>query len=457
MKFRNTLIWGIVLLLLVGFVYYYEIKGGQERKQAEEAAKRVFNFNPQEINRLELEYADKHILCAKTDKDEWRIIEPIRYPGDTAAIRNIIDRINEASIERKLDVKADELSAFGLDKPGLKLKLASKDKEYSLWLGNDNPIGNSLYAKRADDAELFLLAASLRYSLEQDVFDLRDKRVLSVAEAEVNRIELDYTKRRLVLTNDPQAGWQITSPDKLKADPNEVSSLISRINFMRVKEFAAEETQKLSEFGLDKPHIRLTIYAGKDQAQKRLLIGRRDKEKQGVYAKRAARPQIMLLDSRVVSDLTKEVFDLRERRILAFDTVDVNELQLKYPDGLILLKQENEEWQLQQPETAPAKGYMVESMLYDLAQLKAEAFIEHEWESDLDYGWDKPQIEVSLRVGFGDQVSTLGLLIGAQAKQDDKLVYVKRDDGHMFLVSKDIVEQLTRKPADLKRDVPQNE
>jgi hypothetical protein len=452
MRFKNTLIWGIVLLLLIGFVYYYEIKGGQERQQAEEKAKRVFVFDEQDINQLELAYEDKVIRCTKSDQGEWQMVKPLNFPGDKQAIQRIIDTVNRATIERKLGPLEQGLAGFGLDKPKLRLKLASKDKEYVLLLGNDNPVGGFIYAQREGDPQLLLLYSSLRYSLKKDVFDLRDKRVLSVAEAEVNQIELDYPDRRLVLTNDVQAGWQITSPGKLKADPDEVSSLIRRINSMRVKEFVAEEAKKPAEFGLDKPKIALTVYTGKDQAQRRLLIGRQDADKRGVYAKRAARPQIMLLDSSVVSDLTKKVFDLRERRILKFDTAQVNELELEYPKARMQFKLEGEEWKMTRPESAPAKGYMVESMLYDLAHLKAEEFIEGTPEKKVNYGWDKPQVKVSLKVGYGNKASSMGLLIGAADPRDDKLVYVKRNDGKVFLVSKDIVEQLNKEPADLKRD-----
>lgn len=458
MRLKNTIVWGIILLLLTCFVYYYEVKGGQERKQAEEEAGYIFVFDEQDIRQLELEFDEKLICCIKSETGDWQLVAPVDYSGDKEAIKRLIETINEATIERDLGALDQELSTFGLDNPQLKLKLTSKDKTYTLLLGAKNPLGNFIYAKRADDTQLFLLYASLHDSLKQDVFDLRDKRVISVPEAEVTQIELDYTERKLVLTNDVQTGWQITYPRKLGADPVEVSKLIRQINIMRVKEFAAEKTDNLSSFNLDKPWLKLTVYTGRDKAQRQLLVGHRDVDMQGIYAKLSTQPQIMLLDTSVASDFTKKIFDLRERRILQFDTVRVNELELENPTGRIQLKKENEEWYITKTDdNAPAKGYMVEGMLYDLAHLRASEFIEGEQNKDINYGWDTPQIKVSLKLGYEGNTSDMGLLIGAETKHDKNLVYVKRDDGQVFTVAKDIVEQLSQKPADLMRDIPGDE
>ncbi len=457
MRLKNTLIWGVILLLLVGFVYYYEVKGGQKRLQVEEEAGRIFVFDEPDISQLEIEYKEKLIRYIKSEDGKWQLVAPIDYSGDKEAIQRLIDTVSRTTIERNLGVPDQELSAFGLENPQLKLKLTSKRNVYNLLLGDENPTGNFIYAKRPDDAKVFLLYASLYDSLKQDVFDLRDKRVISVPEACVKQIELDYIERKLVLTNDAQSGWQITYPKKLKADPNAVSTLIRQINIMRVKEFAAEETGDLSVFSLDKPWLKLTVYTGKDQAQKKLTFGHKTKKEHAVYAKRATRPQIMLLDTNVVSDFTREIFDLRERRILQFDTVRVNELKLDNTGGQLRLKKEGEEWYIIQADKSPAKGYMIEGILYDLAHLRAMEFIEDGQNKDIDYGWDKPQVKVSLKLGYEGESSSMGLLIGAQAKHDENLVYAKRDDGQVFLVAKDIVEQLNKKPADLKRDIPQDE
>ncbi len=453
MRLKNTLIWGMILLLLAVFVYYYEVKGGRERQKTAEAAKHIFTFEEPDINKLELQYADTHIQCIKADTGAWRLVKPVDSAGDSKAIQGVIATLKEAIIERKLDVSDQTPAAYGLDNPQLKLVIASKDKEYKLLLGNRNPMGNLMYAKREADSQLFLLNPGLLDSFKRDVFELRDKRVISVPEVEVTQIELDYPERKLILTNDVQAGWQISYPDKLKADPDEVSSLIRQINSLRVKEFIAEKTDKPAAFGLAKPTLSLTVTAGKDQLQRRLLIGRRDKEKQGIYARRGERPQIMLLDTKVTTKLTKEIFDLRERRILKFDTVWVNELELDYPERALQLKKEGGDWQLVKPEKAPAKGYMVESLIYGLAYLKATAFIEGKPKPDAVYGFDKPQVKATLKLLQGDQSSTLSLLVGASAGQDDKSVYVRRNDGRIFMVPKDIVEQLSKKPADLKRDI----
>jgi hypothetical protein len=44
MRFRGTLILLVVGLLLGGYVYFYEIKGGEKREKAKEAENQVWKF-----------------------------------------------------------------------------------------------------------------------------------------------------------------------------------------------------------------------------------------------------------------------------------------------------------------------------------------------------------------------------------------------------------------------------
>jgi hypothetical protein len=456
MKFKSTIIWGLILLLLAGFVYYYEIVGGRERKKAEEQAKRVFVYKVSDITRLELDHGEERLRCIKSEKGDWQLVEPVNYPADNNAIYDILNTLSQAAFERALDTQGEEVSGFGLNKPGLTLRLASPSQEYTLLLGNETPTRSFLYAKRGDDPKILLLQPGLGHAFQKNTFDLRDKRVLSVAEAKVSKIELEYIDRKLILNNDPKTGWQITAPKKLKADPDEVSALINRLNSLRVKEFVAETAKKLSDFGLDQAEIKITLYSG-DQDQKSLLIGQQKKNEQGVFAKLLDRPQIMLLNTEVMSEFKKQVFDLRERRVLIFDTGQVDELKLKDAENLIHLKRYKEEWRMIQPEAAPAKGYMVESMLYDLAHLKAKEFIENSPKAETEYGLDDPQLELSLTLGYEGQTFNQQLVFGNENKSDKPSVYVKRDDGQIFLVPKETIEQLRKKPDDLKRDLPKKD
>ncbi len=454
MRLKNTLVWSLILFVLFAFVYFYEIKGQGQRDKTLEDANKVFLFPPPQIKSLELKNKGQTIRCVKSKKNKWSILQPIKSRADKNVIDLLLDTLARTTIERKLEATGKkDLSAFGLDKPGLSIKLTDQDnKEYSLQLGASNPIGNRIYAKSGQNEQILLLNSGLRYSLDKSLFDFRDKRVFNIPEADVSKISLKTPKETIILDNNTQTGWQIISPKKLKAGTEEVGLLLANIGSWRVKKFVDEDTDNPAKFGLDKPVFKLSVKSVKKESPDILLLSNRkqvDEDKMVVYARYAALPEIMLLDSKILSDIDKSVFDLRERRILRFDTVRVNELELENSAWDIKFKKLSGNWRMTKPERTPAKGYMLESMLYELSRLKAKAFIEAE-DKNTAYGWDKPQVKVSLTGQQANKSFSLNLTFGAFNKKDDSLIYVRRGDGKIFLVSKDILPAIILTPADLK-------
>ena len=54
MKFKTNIAIGAVFVALLAFVYFYEIKGGEERRQEAEKSKQLFVFQEDDAQRLEL-------------------------------------------------------------------------------------------------------------------------------------------------------------------------------------------------------------------------------------------------------------------------------------------------------------------------------------------------------------------------------------------------------------------
>ena len=54
MKLKTNIIIGAIFALLLTFVYFHEIKGGQERRQAAERSKQLLDFKESEVERLAL-------------------------------------------------------------------------------------------------------------------------------------------------------------------------------------------------------------------------------------------------------------------------------------------------------------------------------------------------------------------------------------------------------------------
>ena len=63
--------------------------------------------------------------------------------------------------------------------------------------------------------------------------------------------------------------------------------------------------------------VEIALLVGEDRAEKRLAIGGADEQGRW-YARDASRPQVFLVDSTLVQELTKSISDLRDKEPLRF-------------------------------------------------------------------------------------------------------------------------------------------
>ena len=120
-------------------------------------------------------------------------------------------------------------------------------------------------------------------------------------------------------------------PVAARADVEAVDGLLDKIDQAEIEAFVAEEpdTTALAAYGLGErtPHVEIALLVGQDRAEKRLAIGGADEQGRW-YARDASRPQVFLVDSTLVQELTKGIADLRDKEPLRFDREQVERIVL---------------------------------------------------------------------------------------------------------------------------------
>lgn len=83
----------------------------------------------------------------------------------------------DAREERRIEEAPTSLADYGLERPGVHLSLALTGGKTlpPLLLGDVNPNGRSVYAKRPDQPAVFLVSVMVRYRVDRDPDDFRDK------------------------------------------------------------------------------------------------------------------------------------------------------------------------------------------------------------------------------------------------------------------------------------------
>jgi len=453
MNFKTTIIVAVLAIALGAFVYFYEIKGGEERQQAEQQAKKIFLFEDDQVKGLTLEHSGKEIVLTKAKDGEWTITAPIETEADKGTVDGLVRNLKSAETDRIVADSTADLGAFGLDEPEVKVSLLlGEEHTEPLCIGNKSPTGSYIFANMGGSHEVFTTRSSLLSNVKKELFDLRDKRVLGFEKDEVEKLELNQRGKPLFVLSKTGSEWQMEQPQKLQGDRSEVNNILNKLKNGKAKAVVTEKASSLKSYGLDKPDVVVTLWLGKDKAKKQLKIGD-EKAPDRYYAKDEARDPIFTVDSTFVVELRKDLFDLRDKEIVRFLRDRVNKIELVYADSSIVCQKDtSDNWRVTAPVVQKAKKWKVSGLLSDIETLKAEEFVAEQATDLSRYGLDTPQITAKL---WDDREIQTQVSLG---KVKGDLVYAKvRGKEAVYLVKDRIVEKLSLKVADLVEEEEKEE
>jgi len=418
MRFRTTL---ILLLVLAGLgAYLYWVERPREQKEAE--AKKLFSLKPEDVVEVHLRFQDREILLRKSG-ETWRLVQPIDAPADEITVKNLLNTIAECEVKRELEDAAD-LKQFGLDPPFVTLEVKLKDRTLpAVAVGKNTPVGFSAYLQRLDDKKVRLTTSAFRAGLDKQVKDVRDKAILNFADDDVQRFSVVRADGTITVTR-KDGQWTIEQPGSYPADTPTVRSFLSTLRTMRAIDFPNDQPTDLSPYGLDNPRLRVVLFLGKDQAEKHVLIGKENPEKNTeIYVQTSGLPTIYTVSDWVWRDLNKSVGDFRDKTVLAYDQEQVQAVEVVREDGqqYRLVRQDKDQWAPQGVDGKPA-GTTIRQWLQDVHDLRGFE-VAADNPSDLKpYGLDKPLLTIRL---FGAENQELGeIRIGvATTEQGTKEYY----------------------------------
>jgi hypothetical protein len=445
MKFKGTLIWALILIVLAAFVYLYEIKGGRQRQVAEEEAKKLLPVKTETIDELTLRRPDETIVCRRTG-DGWQITEPLNTAGDDAAIDRILQTLARAETSRTVSDSAADLAPFGLDPPQVSVEIRSADGPIeTLQLGHKNPTGSHVYVRRDGRPTVYLTDTPLLSEAQMDLFQLRDRRVLSFQQPEVRSLTLERGREQIEIVRDA-GGWLLKKPLQVKADTDKIEGMLRKLSSAQVRAYVEEEPKHLSSWGLDRPELSVILTLGPESARKTLQIG--DTDDEGRYARDLSREPVFVIPNDLFQELDTDLFDLRDKIVLNFQKDRTAEVELRFDETTIVCRKDTSgQWQLAEPESTAADRWEVESIIGTLAGLKAEEFVDQE-PVDLDrYGLSAPRLEAILRDDAGQRIAWLRL-----GKKTEEGVYACDADGRpVVLVNVTTLTALSPKLENLKK------
>ena len=333
---RNAAVLFVLALLLAAFVYFNEIRGGEQRRDAEEQSLRLFpGLEAQDIEAIWL-YAGHGVTRVEREDGGWTLIAPVEFPGDDI----VLDGIASALVQLTRETVIEEPQApgvYGLGADSSVIYFTANGADSGLRLGAKTPVGDNQYVVPAslDPLEEVYTVASWRVNaIQKDLDDIRDKRVLDFDRESVDKISLSWPEGRVDLR---RAGgeWRVQVPVSDIADASTVDRLLSDLAFMRAEGFE-DEPPPDNHTGLDRPAlvVELRLGVGMEGSpegeipKRRLEIGSIPVGQ--FLLVRGAHESLYKVNGSRLDDFPRRVVAYRDKDLGSFDPSEVDTLELRF-------------------------------------------------------------------------------------------------------------------------------
>lgn len=417
MRFKGTLVLLTVAIAFGGYIYFYEIKGGEKREKEKQTENQLWKLEDKNIVQVSLLSPDSLITAERQSDQTWTLTAPQTWDADSAELNRLASSTTTLNRESVVEPNATDLARFGLNPAQLSLRIKTKDgKEFGIDFGINNPTGNSTYAVLAGTKDVFLMPANSASSFIKKVDDLRDHAVLKLEPSNVQSLTLKNPKGTIEIFKDGGDRWWFKGIEKRAADGPEVRGILNALSMGKAKEFFNENANDYANAGLDKPLIDATLTVGADKTIKRLTIGVEKSKLQkkvaaqaskdadnsgalsaGLYlAKDESRPFVFFVEKELVEKLLKSANDIREKALVSFQRWDIDSIFLTNTRGSFAFSKAGGEWFLAGTQRK-AKWDAINEML-DALEKPVKEWIDKP-ASLSSYGIDAPPIRIVLKKG----------------------------------------------------------
>ena len=198
--------------------------------------------------------------------------------------------------------------------------------------------------------------------------------ILTIPEDQFQRVEIRKAgSEPIVLQKGASGKWEMASAPKWPVDQDAVSGIVNNLSSLASSRLVEEKSTDLAQFGLASPGLVVTVVR-KDGKTQKLLIGDDSPAGGGSFAKLDSDPRIFTIPSYSKTSLDKTPRDLRDKRLLTFDSEKLTRVELVAKGQTIEFgKNAQNEWQIIRPQPLRADGGQVEELIRKLTDAKMDA------------------------------------------------------------------------------------
>ena len=375
----------IILALLGGYYYFYEVKYRGQKAKKKELSETIFPVKSADVTKIVYQKGKTKITLIKKGND-WYIVNPVQTRADKKVMKSFLNTFPGLKEFRQIaDVKWDT-PEFGLAKNPTRITLYDKKGHpYTAKFGHKNPTNSYFYTLKGKSKTVLLTWIYPNSLLNKTLYDFRFKKILVLPVDQIDKIHFVKNDLDLIVQQKKRHSWQILSPIQAKGDRYSIEAFISSATDQKVIRFLDNPPKNSGMFGWDHPRMKIVFnwhsaLKNKEKKEKTtvILVGK-NRDDTHVYVKVAGSPTVMIVSANYLKDLDKKLFDFRDKNVWNYDVDDVTEVTYKNPKKhLVIVAKKNttnDTWELLKPQKTRADTRAVENWLWDLSGFRIKKFL----------------------------------------------------------------------------------
>lgn len=291
----------------------------------------------------------------------------------------------------------------------------------------------------------YILLVDIPESRQLEKQESQERQILPFDDRAVTHITWASPTETIRLERDDQWRWKVIEPMQSPADAREVRRILRALTIGKIKRPIENGTADLPVYGLDPPHLTLTLSTPTDKQE--LALGDPGPFAPSLYVQTKPDNQVVLTTLDVMTFAQKSLTTFRLKDLLHFDRDRVLELQIQQKDSTLTMTRVagvhslTPNWTLKSPVKGPADKTAVGTLLMDLGGLAARGFIDTEKEKKEIL--DQPvRTRATIRVLEGSQ--THHHLDVFQFEDPDKAYASTSPAGPLYEIPPDILQPITQ-------------
>lgn len=231
---------------------------------------------------------------------------------------------------------------------------------------------------------------------EQDaVSRFKGVKLFDVRTEMITRVKME-TDGKVFICEKQGFDWKVTAPLEVRADESEMRTIASRFEFGVIRGSIPEkEIKNLSDYGLDKPRVTATAWAGPEIMT--VNLGFETALKDGVYAMTPAHKDVLIVDRDLLDVFSTGMSKLRDKHLFKYDNKKVDALQLDYKDVRMSFVKQKGAWLMELPVKDAAHTGKIETVIDSGVDLKILEFVEDNSKDLAKYGLTAPERRMAVR------------------------------------------------------------